>query len=98
MLMLVVVASWDIAVKLYQLVSNRLAIHNEINLWFPLLHWLLGCSSSGDQFLCGVAVLAFAGATWATALVLNFCHLLFNGRDFREKKCGRNQREIASRN
>ena len=54
--------------------------------------------SSGDQFLCGVAVLGFAGETWAAALVLDIFNLLCNGRGVCEKKCGGNQREITSRN
>ncbi|RVW96231.1 putative plastidic glucose transporter 2 [Vitis vinifera] len=51
-----------------------------------------------DKFLCGLALPAFAGATWTTALVLYVLYLLLDGSGFCEEKCGGNQREITPRN
>lgn len=53
---------------------------------------------TGDKFLCGIAVLALAGATWLTALVLNVCDLLLIGSCFCEEKCNGDQRKVAPRN
>ncbi|RVW38282.1 putative plastidic glucose transporter 2 [Vitis vinifera] len=58
------------------------------------VHWVI----LGDKFLCGLALPAFAGATWTTALVLYVLYLLLDGSGFCEEKCGGNQREITPRN
>lgn len=70
--------------EICELVSNQMVIQNKMEFFIGSLDWY----SSGDQFLRGVAVLAFAGATWATALVLDVFNLLCNGRGVCEKKCG----------
>ena len=52
----------------------------------------------GGKFLCGVAILAFAGATWTRAPILHVCNVLLDGSGICEKKCHGNQRKITPRN
>ncbi|KAF2304844.1 hypothetical protein GH714_039153 [Hevea brasiliensis] len=50
-----------------------------------------------DQFLCGLAIFAFAGATRTTALVHYICHILHDCSGFCKRECYGNERKITSR-
>lgn len=75
----------------------ELYLHHFMVMFYLLVVWLI-CFLSGDKFLCGLAVLAFTGATWATDLVHYFCYLLLDGSGFCEKECHGDQRKITARN
>lgn len=63
-----------------------------------LNNWLYIWHSLGGKFLCGLAIPATAGATWATTPVLYVYDLLFDCGSLCEKKCYGDQRKITPRN